>query len=296
VVVDDWQATQAADRVWSRGVELTWQYASVTLESTLAEHSAFWKNVWGILDIEIEGDPDVLQGLRFSCFQTYQTYHGKNADLNALCKGLTGEVYFGWVFWDSEIYSHRLMMFIDLPAAKNLLLYRHHLLPQALERAKQLDCEGARFPFASITGTEDRDTWQHVDLEIHADMAVAYAIWHYNKICNDKEFLYHEGIEMLLQICRFLAGAGGWIPLHGEIGFYGVMGPDEFHMMMVQLRNIVYLRVSKPNNGRPALEEFKKAGRRWCQFWKQKCSRQIPCSVFLSFAWEQVPATWRNRR
>jgi maltose phosphorylase len=136
------------------------------------------------------------------------------------------------VFWDSEIYSHRLMMFIDPAAAKNLLLYRYHRLPQAMERAKQLDCEGARFPFATITGTEDSGTWQHVDLEIHADMAIAYAIWHHDKICHDKAFLYREGIEMLLQICRFLASAGGWSPLHGDFGFYGVMGPDEFHMMV----------------------------------------------------------------
>jgi maltose phosphorylase len=232
VVVNDWQKTPDVEAVWSHGSELIRQYAAVTWDSALAEHAAFWNKVWDVLDIEIDGDPQVLQGLRFSCFQTYQSYHGENADLNALCKGLTGEVYFGWVFWDSEIYSHRLMMFIDPPAAKNLLLYRYHRLPQALERAKQLDCEGARFPFASITGTEDSGTWQHVDLEIHADMAVAYAIWHHDKICQDKAFLYHEGIEMLLQICRFLASAGGWSPVHGDFGFYGVMGPDEFHMMV----------------------------------------------------------------
>ncbi|MGB8215099.1 MAG: glycosyl hydrolase family 65 protein [Anaerolineales bacterium] len=232
VVVNDWQKTTDVEQVWNGGLELCKKYASLTFDSALAEHTAFWKKVWDVLDIDIDGDPEVLQGLRFSCFQTYQTYHGENADLNALCKGLTGEVYFGWVFWDSEIYSHRLMMFIDPTAAKNLLLYRYHRLPQALERAKQLDCEGARFPFASITGTEDSGTWQHVDLEIHADMAVAYAIWHHDKICRDKEFLYHEGIEMLLQICRFMASAGGWSPLHGDFGFYGVMGPDEFHMMV----------------------------------------------------------------
>ena len=232
VVVNDWHKTPNVDEVWRRGLELTRRYAATTFDSALAEHTAFWKKVWEVFDIEIDGDPDVLQGLRFSDFQTYQSYHGENADLNALCKGLTGEVYFGWVFWDSEIYSHRLMMFIDPPAAKNLLLYRYHRLPQALERAKQLDCEGARFPFATITGTEDSGTWQHVDLEIHADMAVAYAIWHQDKICPDKPFLYHEGIEMLLQICRFMASAGGWSPLHGDFGFYGVMGPDEFHMMV----------------------------------------------------------------
>jgi maltose phosphorylase len=232
VVVNDWQKTPDANAVWTRGEELWKRYAATTYDSALAEHAGFWKKTWDVFDIEIEGDPEVLQGLRFSDFQTYQSYHGENADLNALCKGLTGEVYFGWVFWDSEIYSHRLMMFINPEVAKNLLLYRYHRLPQALERAQQLDCEGARFPFASITGTEDSGTWQHVDLEIHADMAVAYAIWHHDKICRDKAFLYHEGIEMLLQICRFLASAGGWSPTHGDFGFYGVMGPDEFHMMV----------------------------------------------------------------
>lgn len=232
VVVNDWQKTPDMERVWTGGLELSQRYASVTFDSALTEHTAFWDKVWDVLDIDIDGDPEVLQGLRFSCFQTYQSYHGENADLNALGKGMTGEVYFGWVWWDTEIYSHRLMMFVNPPAAKNLLLYRYHRLPQALERAKQLDCEGARFPFATITGTEDSGTWQHVDLEIHADMAVAYAIWHHDKICRDKEFLYHEGIEMLLQICRFMASAGGWSPLHGDFGFYGVMGPDEFHMMV----------------------------------------------------------------
>jgi maltose phosphorylase len=232
IAVNDWVRTSDVDLLWGRGLELMRRHAGSTFDGLLEEHTAFWAKVWNVLDIEIEGDPSVLQGLRFSSFQTYQSYHGENADLNALCKGMTGEVYFGWSFWDSEIYSHRLMMFIDPPAARNLLLYRHHRLGQALERARQLDCEGARFPFATITGTEDSGTWQHVDLEIHSDLAISYAIWHHDVILRDKEFLYREGIEMLLQICRFLASAGGWSPSKGDFGFYGVMGPDEFHMMV----------------------------------------------------------------
>ncbi len=232
IVVNDWARTEDAAAVWSGGLERMRSHAGATFDTLMVEHVAAWQRVWNVLDIDIEGDPSVLQGLRFSSFQTYQTYHGENADLNALCKGMTGEVYFGWAFWDSEIYSHRLMMFVNPPAARNLLLYRHHRLAQAMERARQLDCEGARFPFATITGTEDSGTWQHVDLEIHSDLAVAYAIWHQDIVLRDKEFLYREGIEMLLQICRFLASAGGWSPSKGDFGFYGVMGPDEFHMMV----------------------------------------------------------------
>jgi maltose phosphorylase len=232
IAVNEWAKTADVDLLWGRGLELLSRNSGATFDGLMKEHTAFWAKVWNVMDIEIEGDPSVLQGLRFSSFQTYQSYHGENPDLNALCKGMTGEVYFGWVFWDSEIYSHRMMMFIDPPVAKNLLLYRHHRLDQAMVRAKQLDCEGARFPFASITGTEDSGTWQHVDIEIHSDVAVAYAIWHHDMILHDKEFLYREGIEMLLQISRYLASAGGWSPSKGDFGFYGVMGPDEFHMMV----------------------------------------------------------------
>jgi maltose phosphorylase len=232
IVVCHWARTPDVDTVWQRGLELTQRYARATFDGLMAEHVAFWQRAWDTLDIDIDGDDAVLQGLRFSSFQTYQSYHGEDCDLNALCKGMTGEVYFGWTFWDSEIYSHRLMMFVDPAVAKNLLLYRYHRLGQAMERARQLDCEGARFPFATITGTEDSGTWQHVDIEIHSDLAVAYAIWHQDVILQDKEFLYREGIEMLLQICRYLASAGGWSPTKGDFGFYGVMGPDEFHMMV----------------------------------------------------------------
>jgi maltose phosphorylase len=232
IAVNDWARTTDTEALWRRGVELMGRQSGATFDSLLAEHGAFWRRTWDVLDIDIDGDPAVLQGLRFSSFQTYQSYHGENADLNALCKGMTAEVYSGWVFWDSEIYTHRMMMFIDPPVARKLLLYRYHRLAQAMERARELDCDGARFPFATITGTEDSGTWQHVDIEVHSDLAVSYAIWHHDVILRDKDFLYREGIEMLLQICRYLASAGGWSPSKGDFGFYGVMGPDEFHMMV----------------------------------------------------------------
>jgi maltose phosphorylase len=232
IAVNHWEKSRDVDAVWSRGLERMRQFATATFDGLMAEHIAFWQRAWETLDIDIDGDDAVLQGLRFSSFQTYQSYHGEDCDLNALCKGMTGEVYFGWTFWDSEIYSHRLLMFVDPAVARNLLLYRHRRLGQAMERARQLDCEGARFPFATITGTEDSGTWQHVDLEIHSDLAVAYAIWHHDVILKDKAFLYREGIEMLVQICRYLASVGGWSPTRGDFGFYGVMGPDEFHMMV----------------------------------------------------------------
>lgn len=103
-------------------------------------------------------------------------------------------------------------------------------MAQACERAKELDCEGARYPMCTIDGSESCAVWQHGDREIHVSAAVYYGIDHYVSVSGDKEFLYAEGIEMLLQVCRFYASRGQWSQKNGEFGYWGVMGPDEFHM------------------------------------------------------------------
>ena len=232
IVINHWQMNDNTDENWNSGLALIRQYIDTTYEAAYRQHTEFMEDVWTRFGVDIDGDDDTLQGLRFSILSCYQTYRGENPYLNPLCKGLTGEVYFGWAFWDTEIYCHRFHLFVNQQAAKNLLMYRYHTLPQALQRAKDLDCRGARYPFATISGYEDSGTWQHVDLEHHISGAIGYAIWQYDQITEDKEFLYCQGIEMLLQICRFYASAGDYSPLNGDFGLYGVMGPDEFHMMV----------------------------------------------------------------
>jgi maltose phosphorylase len=58
-----------------------------------------------------------------------------------------------------------------------------------------------------------------------------YGVWLYVKLTGDKEFLYDMGAEMLVEICRMLATRGAF-GADGRYGFYGVMGLDEFHMMV----------------------------------------------------------------
>jgi maltose phosphorylase len=59
---------------------------------------------------------------------------------------------------------------------------------------------------------------------------VAYAIDKYAAVTGDTALLQAEGAEMLIQISRYLYSRGGWNAQ--GFGFYGVMGPDEFHMMV----------------------------------------------------------------
>ncbi len=230
--VADKTADTTVEDLWERGVHEMRRDRDLTFETALADHTAYWDNVWNTLDVTIEGDPANQQGVRFCIFQMHQTYHGVDPTLNVGAKGLTGEAYCGHTFWDTETYCLPFYLFSNPAAAKNLLLYRYNTLPQAKERARELDCEGARFPMCTIDGTEACGVWQHGDLEIHVPAAVAYGVWHYANVTGDTEFLFKEGIEMLVELSRYYASRGQWSPTTGEFGFWGVMGADEFHMMV----------------------------------------------------------------
>lgn len=221
-----------AEEFWKSALKNAEALLKTTFDKELALHAAHWDKVWKQFDISIDGDLANEQGTRYCIYQMLSTYHGVDPRLNVGAKGLTGEVYGGLTFWDTETYCLPFYIFTDPAAARNLLLFRYNTLPGAKERAKQLDCEGARYPMTTIDGTEACGVWHHGDLEIHVPAAVAYGVWHYVHITNDKEFLHHYGLEMLIEISRFYASHGDWSPKTGEFGLWGVMGADEFHMMV----------------------------------------------------------------
>ncbi len=215
-------------RFRKRGADLAKQYARLTYDEALSGHMAYWRAQWNMLDIVIEGSPADQQAVRFAIYHLSQIKHGVDADLNIAAKGLSGEDYEGHTWWDTETYCLPFYIFNNPKAARDLLVWRHARLPQARERAAEMDLEGARYPMDTIDGTESSRSWQNGDLEIHVPAAVSFGIWHYVKLTQDKDFLYDEGIEMLLDVSRFLAARGQFRP-DGKFGFWCVVGPDEFH-------------------------------------------------------------------
>lgn len=204
----------------------------LSLESLREESGKWWADVWEHSDITIEGDVQNQQGIRFCIFQMFQTYHGAVVGDNIGAKGLTGEAYNGNAFWDTETYCLPFYIFNDRKAAKNLLMFRYLTLEDAKQRAKDLDCEGAFYPIATISGKECCNLWQHASLQLQASTAVAYGIWLYEKYTDDKEFMRTKGIPMLIEICRMLVTRGNYSADGMHYGYYGVMGPDEFQMMV----------------------------------------------------------------
>jgi maltose phosphorylase len=221
-----------AGETWNGGMRLLEALSGADYDSALAENRDYWQAFWEKADISIEGDPEAQQGIRFCIFQMQQTYRGAVAGSNIGAKGMTGEAYNGNAFWDTETYCLPYYLFSNPAAAKALIDFRHRTLSEAEARAQSLDCEGACFPIATTDGTESCTLWQHASLQLQPTTGVAYAIWHYVNVTGDVDFLRGEGLELLIPICRFLAGRGQWSPRRNSFGYYAVMGPDEFQMMV----------------------------------------------------------------
>lgn len=196
------------------------------------ENSSFFSERIKESDIEIDGDDEDQQGIRFCLFNLQQAYNGLAPDNNIGAKGLTGEAYSGHAFWDSETYCLPYYLFTNQKAAKDLLLFRYNTLEKAKERAKDLDCEGACFPIATRNGEEACTLWQHASTQIQPTTAVAYAIFHYMNLYQDWDFMNKYGLKMLLEIDKFLLTRGQWNQNKEHFSYYGVMGPDEFEVMV----------------------------------------------------------------
>jgi len=251
--------------------------------------SDYWAGVWKNVDIAIEGDPVNQQGIRFSMFQLLQTYSGAVPGTNIGAKGLTGEAYNGNAFWDTETYCLPFYLFTNPQAARGLIEYRHATLPQAIERAKALDCVGACFPIATIDGTESCTLWQHASLQFQPTTSVVFAIQHYTRVTGDQTLLEEKGLELLIQAARFLASRVQYSQNLNAYGYYGVMGPDEFQMMVnhnaytnyMGKRSLQYalsalaeLRKSQPA-ATAALEKRLQLGQGELDHWKDVADRML---------------------
>src|SRR5207253_1859393 len=72
-------------------------------EGLLAGQRAYLDDFWGRADVELDGDDELQQALRFALFHALQA--GARSERRAIAaKGLTGSGYNGHAFWDTETF------------------------------------------------------------------------------------------------------------------------------------------------------------------------------------------------
>ncbi|MFF4544930.1 glycoside hydrolase family 65 protein [Streptomyces sp. NPDC001435] len=195
-------------------------------QGLLDEQRAFLDDFWARADIEVDGDEEIQQAVRFALFHVLQA--GARAEQRAIpAKGLTGSGYDGHAFWDTEMFVLPVLTYTAPSTVAEALRWRHSTLPAARERATQLGLDGAAFPWRTIEGSEGSAYWPAGTAAFHVNADIADAVIRYVEATGDTAFEREAGVELLVETARLWRSLGHHDP-HGVFHIDGVTGPDEY--------------------------------------------------------------------
>src|SRR5919201_986048 len=183
-------------------------------------------DVWHGADVEIDGDDELQQAVRFALFHTLQS--AARAEKRAIpAKGLTGNGYDGHVFWDTEAYVLPVLTYTAPNSVRDALCWRHSTLDLAFDRAGQLGLDGASFPWRTIRGHECSAYWPAGTAAYHINGAVSEAVIRYLHATGDEDFERENALELLVATARLWRSLGHH-DARGTFHIDGVTGPDEY--------------------------------------------------------------------
>jgi alpha,alpha-trehalose phosphorylase len=195
-------------------------------DGLVEEQKKYLADFWERADIEVDGDIEIQQAVRFALFHILQS--SARAEERAIpAKGLTGPGYDGHSFWDTEAFVLPVLTYGLPDAVAQALRWRHSTLGMAKERARQLGLEGAAFPWRTIHGEECSGYWPAGTGAFHIGADIAAAVVRYVTATGDTEFEREIGLELLVETARMWRSLGHH-DQHGQFRIDGVTGPDEY--------------------------------------------------------------------
>ncbi|MFJ8358011.1 glycoside hydrolase family 65 protein [Streptomyces sp. NPDC093984] len=190
------------------------------------EQRAVLDEFWAHADVEVDGDAEIQQAVRFALFHVLQA--AARAEQRAIpAKGLTGSGYDGHAFWDTETYVLPVLIFAHPRSVTAALRWRQDTLPAARARARQLGLEGAAFPWRTIDGAECSGYWPAGAAAFHINADIAHAVLRYVSVSGDEDFERDTGVELLVETARLWRSLGHH-DSQGRFHIDGVTGPDEY--------------------------------------------------------------------
>ncbi len=210
------------------------------IHALVDDHVRAWERRWAASDIVVVGDPAVQRALRFATYHLLAAANPQDERVSVAARGLTGDEYYGHVFWDTEIFLLPFYIYTWPEAARALLMYRCNMLDGARAKATRLGYRGAFYAWESADtgdeatprgalGPDGREVvYPTATQGIHVSADVAYAIWNYWQATGDDDFLRDAGAEIILETARFYASRVSR-EADGSYHLRGVIGPDEYH-------------------------------------------------------------------
>ncbi|NTV01511.1 MAG: glycoside hydrolase family 65 protein [Chlorobiaceae bacterium] len=226
-----------ADCMFRETISKLKDYVRKGAKQEIESHLAAWRSMWDQADINIDGDEQAQQALRFNIYQLL--INGPAGPTGIGAKFLSSEGYLGHAFWDTEIFILPFYVYNFPPVARNLLMYRYNTLAGARKNAEKMGYRGAKYAWESATTGEDVTPRFASKLEKtirliytgteedHIVSDVIYGLERYFRVTGDESFLLEYGLEMVFLTARFWASRT--LKPGDAYEIRTVIGPDEFH-------------------------------------------------------------------
>ncbi|XP_008584790.1 PREDICTED: acid trehalase-like protein 1 [Galeopterus variegatus] len=214
-----------------------------------------WAQLWAGCGLDVAGPLPLRQALRGSLYYLFSALpqpgtpgyvcHGLSP--GGLSNGSREECYWGHVFWDQDLWMFPSVLMFHPEASRAILEYRIRTLGGALENARNLGYQGAKFAWESAgSGLEVCPEDIYGVQEIHINGAVVLAFELYYHTTQDLQ-LFREagGWDVVSGVAEFWCSRVEWGPRQEECHLRGVMPPDEYHS---GVNNSVYTNVLAQNS------------------------------------------------
>ncbi|WP_405115094.1 glycosyl hydrolase family 65 protein [Paenibacillus sp. FSL K6-1217] len=239
----DTQGDPAKGSPDERAVQTVQAAAATGYASLLEAHRLKWEERWSRSDCVIEGDEEAQLALRYSIYQLLIIAPVQSERVSIPARGLSGQVYKGAVFWDTEMFMLPFFLHSDPGIARNLMMYRIQTLDGARQKAAEYGYLGAFYAWESQDSGDDACTLFNVndvftgrpmrtyfrDKQIHISADVVHGLWQYILFTGDDSILADGGAEVIWECARFFYYYAYYNPVKQRYELLDVTGPDEYH-------------------------------------------------------------------
>ncbi len=219
---------------------------SITFDEARDESVKKWNEIQAVSEVTIDGDEKAQQAAEAL---NYALYHmncigpRNMKSMSIPARGLSGQVYKGAVFWDTEMFMVDYFAYTQPEVAKTLIRYRIDTIGGARQKAKEYGLNGAYYAWESQEGGYEACSDYNVtdvftkrpmrtyfrDKQYHVSAAVVYAIMKYIDATGDTSILAEGAAEVAVECARMYRCLLLKYADKDKYEIHDVVGPDEYH-------------------------------------------------------------------
>jgi len=224
-------------------IKYTDDVEGTSYEEQLHLHKAAWDSIWDISEIVIDGDERAMHAINYSIYHLNCIAPRGLKGKSIPARGLSGQVYKGAVFWDTEMFMMDYYIHTEPEVAKTLIEYRIDTLNGAKIKASEYGLDGAYYAWESQEGGYEacsdfnvtdvftnRPMRTHFrDKQYHVSAAVVYGIMKYINATGDTALLDNGAREVIVECAKMYRSLLLKRADSDMYEIYDVVGPDEYH-------------------------------------------------------------------